>query len=231
MLRVKKSLEERRPKPAVVAAHAAAAAGAPSSPVFVLPVKPVTTRSAIFTGPYTSAGTVPGLHPAAAFRYDASLEDTRLKNVTDSIRKFVRTAGPKVREIVPMRSFNLVLTKAEADAFCAEIDSDDTLHGATARALVRMVAILTRMGAEYEELKQRQNSPIIGRPHADALRNLVTLARDAAEQAEEIFFRTEQQDDTARAASLLESLDRLRGRADFVSEFVDRCNQGRETVS
>ncbi len=231
MLRVKKSLEERRPKPAVASAQAAAAAGAPSSSVVVLPVRPVTTRSAIFTGPYTSAGTIPGLHPAAAFRYDPSLEETRLKNIVDSIRKFVRTAGPKVREIVPMRSFNLVLTNAEADAFCAEIDSDDTLHGATARALVRMVAILTRMGAEYEELKQRQNSPLIGRPHADALRNLVQLARGAAEQAEEIFFRTEQQDDTARAASLLESLDRLRGRADFVSEFLDRWNIGRETVS
>jgi hypothetical protein len=230
MLRVKKSLEERKPKSTAAMAQAAGASPTPPG-VTVLPVRPVTTRPALFTGHYTSAGTVPGMHPAAAFRYDPGMEDVRLKNITDSIRKFVRTAGPKVREIVPMRSFNLVLTAAEAEAFCAEIDDDDTLQGATARALVRMVAILTRMGAEYEELKQHQNSPMIGKPHAAALRHLVQLGRGAAEQAEDIFFRTEQQNDTARAASLLESLDRLRGRADFVSEFLDRWTMGKESAS
>jgi hypothetical protein len=39
-----------------------------------------------------------------------------MQSVADSIRAFVLAAGSGVREVVPMRSFNLVLTTAETDA-------------------------------------------------------------------------------------------------------------------
>lgn len=145
-----------------------------------------------------------------------------MQSVTDSIRTFMLAAGPSIREVVPMRSFNLVLTTAEADAFCAEYFSEDSLRGSTVRMLVRMVAILTRMGTEYNELKQRQKAPTLAKPHADALRHLLQLANKSAEEADTLFFDLEQQSLTQFAAAMLQSLDRLRGRAEFIVDILER---------
>ena len=47
-------------------------------------------------------------------------EETKLLKVEESVRIFVRVADPKFRQVVPMRFFNLTLTPAEADAYCAD---------------------------------------------------------------------------------------------------------------
>jgi len=61
----------------------------------------------------------PALPPTSDPRQIA-LEETKLRTVEESIRAFVRAANAKLREIVPMTSFNLILTAAEADAFCVD---------------------------------------------------------------------------------------------------------------
>ena len=167
--------------------------------------------------------TAPSNMRASAFlpSYDPSHEEARIASVAESVRTFVRAADPTMREVVPMRSFNLVLTTREADAFAADYLGENNVYGETARMLVRIVAVLTRMGAEYEELKQKQNSATLGGPHADALRFLVSLARKTADEAEAIFMRAEEEGLEDGATAVLESLDRLRGRADFVSEVLD----------
>ena len=219
MLRVKKALESQKsiadpnpghaPRPAHVSSpsYIPAPSSAPSITV------PAFARSA--------AATAPALRPVA-LTYDGRQEEPRLQSVADSIRAFVLAADLTVREVVPMRSFNLVLTSAEAEAFCADFIGEDSLRGETVRMLVRIVAILTRMGTEYDELKQRRKSPTMAKPHADALRYLLQMSKTSAEQADQIFFELEQKSLTHLAAAMLESLDRLRGRAEFILDVLDR---------
>jgi len=83
-----------------------------------------------------------------------------------SIRAFVLAAGSSVREIVPMRSFNLVLTTAETDAFCADFIGEDSLRGETVRMLVRIGRHSDPHGHGVQRTQQRQKAPTLAKPHA-----------------------------------------------------------------
>ena len=222
MLRVKKALESHKPdshKPGPD--HAPRPAHAPSPSYILAPSSAPSITVPAFARTGAGAAAAPALRPVA-LAYDGRQEEPRMQSVADSIRAFVLAAGTGVREVVPMRSFNLVLTTAETDAFCAEFIGEDSLRGETVRMLVRIVAILTRMGTEYNELKQRQKAPTLAKPHADALRYLLQLAHTSAEEADSLFFELEQQSLTVFAAAMLQSLDRLRGRAEFILDILER---------
>src|SRR5206468_12060570 len=92
--------------------------------------------------------------PAHADPKQITLEEAKLRTVEESIRAFVRAASPKLREIVPMRFFTLLLTSAEADAYCADYLEEDSFRAENARILVRVVAIVARISTETEELKR-----------------------------------------------------------------------------
>ena len=62
-----------------------------------------------------------------------STEETKIRQVEESIRIFVRVADPKFRQVVPMRFFNLTLTPAEADACSAEYLEEKCPRGSVAR--------------------------------------------------------------------------------------------------
>jgi hypothetical protein len=218
MLRVKKALESHKPG---TPDHAPKPAYASSPSYIPAPSSAPSITMPAFARTGAGAASAPALRPVA-LAYDGKQEEPRMQSVADSIRAFVLAAGTSVREIVPMRSFNLVLTSAESNAFCAEFIGEDSLRGETVRMLVRIVAILTRMGTEYNELKQRQKAPTLAKPHADALRYLLQLAHTSAEQADGLFFELEQQGLTHYAAAMLESLDRLRGRAEFIVDILER---------
>jgi len=112
-----------------------------------------------------------------------TLEETKLRSVEEAIRAWVRAANPKLREIVPMTSFNLILTGAEADAFCADYLEEDSFRADHARILVRVVAIVARMSTEIEELKRKRLTPA-GHPHADSLMLLLAAGKTAQENAD-----------------------------------------------
>ena len=218
MLRVKKALESHKPG----ADHAPRPANPSSAPSYIpAPSSAPSITVPAFARTGAGAASAPALRPVA-LAYDGRQEEPRMQSVADSIRAFVLAANTSVREVVPMRSFNLVLTTAETDAFCADFIGEDSLRGETVRMLVRIVAILTRMGTEYNELKTRQKAPTLAKPHADALRYLLQLAHTSAEEADALFFELEQQSLTVFAAAMLQSLDRLRGRAEFILDILDR---------
>jgi hypothetical protein len=219
MLRVKKALESHKPGAANDHAPRPNHATTPSCIPAPSSAPSITVPAFARTG--ASAAAAPALRPVA-LAYDGRQEEPRMQSVADSIRAFVLAAGSGVREVVPMRSFNLVLTTAETDAFCADFIGEDSLRGQTVRMLVRIVAILTRMGTEYNELKQRQKAPTLAKPHADALRYLLQLANASAEEADSLFFELEQKGLTVFAAAMLQSLDRLRGRAEFILDILQR---------
>jgi hypothetical protein len=154
--------------------------------------------SAVATGPFVHGRLAEITKPATPARPAAppkptlpptsdpkqiTLEETKLRSVEEAIRAWVRAANPKLREIVPMTSFNLILTGAEADAFCADYLDEDSFRADHARILVRVVAIVARMSTEIEELKRRRHTPA-AKPHADSLMVLLAAGKTAQENAD-----------------------------------------------
>lgn len=113
-------------------------------------------------------------------------EETKLLKVEESVRIFVRVADPKFRQVVPMRFFNLTLTPAEADAYCADYLEEKSLRAGVARVLLRLVAVNARLITELEELKRANNSPSLWKLHADSLVTLLEIGANATENGKRI---------------------------------------------
>jgi hypothetical protein len=151
---------------------------------------------------------------AAVTPAQISIEETKLRKVEESIRVFVRVADPKFRQIVPMRFFNLMLSPAEVDAYCADYLEEKSLRAGSARALLRLVAVLARVTTELEELKRNENSASLWKLHADSLIVLLEVARTLAEQSERMVALAHQHQGTEFAEAIQASLDKLRERSE-----------------
>jgi hypothetical protein len=112
-----------------------------------------------------------------------SIEESKLRRVEESIRVFVRVADPKFRQVVPMHFFNLTLTVAEVDAYCADFLQEKSARAEIARILMRILALVARMSTELGELKRSENSPSLWKLHADSLVVLLELGRTVTEMA------------------------------------------------
>ncbi len=146
-----------------------------------------------------------------------AMEESKLRRVEESIRVFVRVADPKYRQVVPMRFFNLMLTDAEADAYCADYLEEKSMRAEVGRALLRMVAISARISTELEELKRSQNSASLWKLHADSLVVLLEVARAVSQTAARLMKAIADQGGTAEQAQWVRaSLDKLRERSDLV---------------
>ena len=138
-----------------------------------------------------------------------SVEEGRLLRVEESIRVFVRVADPRFRQVVPMRFFNLILTPAEADAYCADYLEEKTPRATVARAQLRIVAVVARMTTELEELRRAENSPSLWKLHADSLVILLEIERIMSEAARREIAVAEQHGAVGEAAVLKISLKKL----------------------
>lgn len=203
--KLKKSLEGQ-PK---MRAAAAAAGGAAGPFVHGRLAGSATSKPA----PKPSTPPKPALPPTSDPRLIA-LEETKLRSVEESIRAWVRAANPKLREIVPMTSFNLILTAAEADAFCADYLEEDSFRADHGRILVRVVAIVARMSTEIEELKRTRYTHL-AHPHADSLALLLAAAKTAKENSYMVLDVAGQRGLTEKVITLNASLQKLRERAEL----------------
>lgn len=156
----------------------AAFAPTPKAPEPLPPVASSTASAAMETVPMST--------DVSAMKGAASQEDSRIRSVEDSIRAWVRAADQRYREVVPMKFGNFVLFAHEADAFSADYIHEKSFRGDNSRAFMRMLAIVARMSAEIEELKQRQNSNHLWRPHAQNLMLLLEAAKGASEEAKRV---------------------------------------------
>ena len=164
------------------------------------------------------AGQAAAAEPAKA--YDAQLEEGKLRSVDDSIRVFVRAADPKMRQVVPMRFFNLTLTCAEADACGAEYWDEKSFRGEYARALSRVVALTARVSTEVEELRQRQNSAHLWKPHASSLKFLMDASAATFEQTNSVLGIAAQRGLSEKINAMKESLQKLRTRLDSAEHMI-----------
>jgi len=145
-----------------------------------------------------------------------SLEEAKLRRVEESIRIFVRVADPKFRQVVPMRFFNLNLTPAEVEAYCADYLEEKSSRAEVGHALLRSVAVIARMQTELEELKRCQPSTSLWKLRADALMVLLDVARSVHETGEQVVTHAQDGGDTAHADAVQNSMQKLRERAEFV---------------
>ncbi len=152
-----------------------------------------------------------------------STEETKLRKVEESIRVFVRVADPKFRQVVPMRFFNLTLTPAEAEAYCADYLEEKGLRADTARVLLRCIAVVARMTTELEELKRAENSASLWKLHADSLVALLEVARALAENAARVMALAERQEKAAEAENIKTSVHKLNDRCDLVVRALARA--------
>jgi len=136
-------------------------------------------------------------------------EETKLLKVEESVRIFVRVADPKFRQVVPMRFFNLTLTPAEADAYCADYLEEKSLRSGVARVLLRLVAVTARIITELEELKRANNSPSLWKLHADSLVTLLEIAANATENSERVCTLASQRGHRQQVEEIQTSLKKL----------------------
>jgi len=137
-------------------------------------------------------------------------EETKLLKVEESVRIFVRVADPKFRQVVPMRFFNLTLTPAEAEAYCADYLEEKSLRAGVARVLLRLVAVTARLITELEELKRTNNSPSLWKLHADSLVTLLEIAGNATENSERVSNLASQRGHRQQVEEIQTSLKKLR---------------------
>jgi hypothetical protein len=141
-----------------------------------------------------------------------STEETKVRQVEESVRVFVRVADPKFRQVVPMRFFNLTLSPAEADACSADYLEEKSQRGNVARVLLRIVAVVARISTELEELKRAENSPSLWKLHADSLLALLEVANTLSENSARAMADASDQGNTADEETIKTSLQRLRQR-------------------
>ena len=152
--------------------------------------------------------------------YDAQLEEGKLRSVDDSIRVFVKAAEAKSRQVVPMRSFNLTLSPVEADACGAEYWDEKSFRGEYARAMSRIVALVARMSTELEELRQKQNSAHLWKPHASSMRFLLDASNAAFDQSTSVLSVAGQRGLNEKINAMKESLQKLRTRMDNAEQLL-----------
>jgi hypothetical protein len=145
-----------------------------------------------------------------------SLEEAKLSRVEESIRIFVRVADPKFRQVVPMRYFNLNLTHAEVEAYCADYLEEKSQRAEVGRTLLRSVAVIGRIQTELEELKRCQPATSLWKLRADALVVLLEVARSAYEAGGKVIQDAQLAEDSAHAEAVETSMRKLRERAEFV---------------
>ena len=193
--RLKQTLEQMPP---MKRGSKAAASNTPSKPaiksVSVVTAKPFSLGSA----------------RKAITQQQLAAEETKLLKVEESVRIFVRVADPKFRQVVPMRFFNLTLTPAEADAYCADYLEEKSLRAGVARVLLRLVAVTARIITEWEELKRAGNSSSIWKLHADSLATLLEIGSNAAENAERVSVMASQRGQKQHVDEVQTSLKKLR---------------------
>jgi hypothetical protein len=157
-----------------------------------------------------------------------STEETKVRQVEESIRIFVRVADPKFRQVVPMRFFNLTLTPAEADACSADYLEERSPRGSVARVLLRVVAVVARMTTELEELKRAENSPSLWKLHADSLVTLLEVAATLSETASRVSAEAGDPGKSAAGENINISLQRLNHRCTLIADTL--AQTGRQAL-
>jgi hypothetical protein len=203
----KKAVDHRRG----VKESAAIAAAASATPVkrhtAIMPPSPLELN-----GIDTSSSAPGEVSPSVSF------EEAKLKEMAETIRTFVRAAGSKSPNVVPVRFGNLPLAHAEADAFRADYAHEKSFRADYVNVLVSIVSLIGRMGVELADFKAKRSSAYLWKPHADSLSNLLKIGREVNSRAITVSELAERRGLADKTTTVNASLAKLREQVQIVAE-------------
>jgi hypothetical protein len=208
--RVSKLKKELDRRPPIRKSLLAPAAGSKTQSSSAAGAAAKAARAASTAGPVAT----PAFQPPVITAQQISAEEGKLRRVEESIRVFVRVADPKYRQIVPMRFFNLTLTKPEAEAYNSSFLEEKSPRADCARSLIRLVSCIARVNTELEELKRSQSMSSLWKLHADALVVLLEIASTTTEEAE-VVSKIAATSDAESAKAISQTVQKLRDRSDL----------------
>ena len=203
----KKAVDHRRGAKESAAAAAASTAAPVKRPVSIMPPSPL-ELNAFDTSSSAPAEVAPSI----------SLEEVKLRGMTETIRTFVKAADPKSSHLVPVRFGNLPLTPPEADAFRADYSHEKSFRADYVNALVTIVSLIGRMGIELADFKSKRSSAYMWKPHADSLSYLLNLGREVNTRAMTVAGLAERRGLADKTAAVNASLAKLRDQVQIVAE-------------
>ncbi len=159
------------------------------------------------------AQTQPQTLPTAAVPtavIQSTIEDSKLKNMEESIRNFVRAGGEKPPSMMPLKNASLAISPAEADAFRSDYGDEQSFRADYASVIRRMVAVQGRITSELADFKVKESSVYLWKPHADSLAHLVRSAQQALETASRIVSAAEQRGLSEKVTLIKLTVQRLR---------------------
>jgi hypothetical protein len=205
--RFKKAVDHRRGVKESAMAAAANAPTPPRRPTAIMPPSPLELN-----------GVDTGSQPSPEISPSVSLEEAKLKDMSDTIRNFLRAADPKSAHVVPVKFGNLSLTPPEADAFRADYSHEKSFRADYVNVLVSIVSLIGRMGAELADFKAKRSSAYLWKPHADSLSNLLNIGREINSRAMTVSQLAERRGLADKTAAVNASLAKLRDQVQIVAE-------------
>ena len=165
---------DNRRRGAPAPAHAHHAAPPPHS-------SPATHRAAASASPARHRD----LEPLSAPPMPAAineLEDSKVRAQMEAIRSFVRISE-KSSFVVPLVKGVLNITPIEAETLRADFGMEKSFRAEYANMVGYMLALMARLVVEGEEMKAKQDSAYLWKPHADSIAYLMHSSRYVFDKA------------------------------------------------
>jgi hypothetical protein len=150
------------------------------------------------------------------------MEESKIMSVRDAIRQFVRAADPKQAGVVPLPTRRVVLAPPEVEAFRADYHEEQSFRGRSVSALMRVIAIHTRVSDELEAYNSKLQSAYLWKAHADSLAYLLTAGQKAIETGEPILKAAEERGLAEKVYVFKTAMHRLRTQAAEVAQALQK---------
>ncbi len=135
--------------------------------------------------------------------------DTMLKGTIDTVHAFVKAAEPSRAHIVPLSHGNILLSKAEVEAFRADYLNESSFRCDYAYCLMATAAMAARVDAEIAGFRAKRSSAYLWKPHADALAELLKRSQQLSAYMQHIADIAKQRGLDEKLKTLSDSLLRL----------------------
>jgi hypothetical protein len=152
--------------------RAAAAAAAPAFAASAESAGPVVSRTR--TRPADAPARASELQPLSApvRTGNNEVENGKVRAQLDAIRSYVR-AAEKSSPIVPLTKGVVNINPAESEAFRVDYGLEKSFRADYALTMCTMVAMIARLVVEQHDLRAKQDSAYLWKPHADSIAYLI----------------------------------------------------------
>jgi len=167
---------------------------------------------------------------SASAMMDNVMEESKLRNIQDQIKNFIKAADPKGSYIVPLSIGTIPLSAAEAEAFRAEYGTERSFRADLAQSLIGLNIVGARMIQELEEFHRKENSAYLWKPHADSLTYLINKAAKIMAIADQVAEVAQQRGLTEKQMAVRGALQRMRAQIAQITATLQQINPSKKTA-